>query len=79
MSQSAETTLKTLSLPMTNVTRIVKAAIPDGVSVSKDTKEGFCKAMGIFILAVASAYVSFSRVVLEKKKNNENDVYIQVK
>ena len=51
----AEKTLKTMALPTSNVTRIVKRALPEGISISKESKEGFCKAMGIFVLALASA------------------------
>ncbi|XP_072933765.1 DNA polymerase epsilon subunit 3 [Epargyreus clarus] len=47
--------LEDLNLPMTVVTRIVKEALPEGVSISKEARTGLAKAASVFVLYVTSA------------------------
>lgn len=47
--------LEDLNLPLTVVTRIVKEALPEGVSISKEARTGLAKAASVFVLYVTSA------------------------
>ncbi|KAI8433585.1 hypothetical protein MSG28_015606 [Choristoneura fumiferana] len=56
--------LEDLNLPLTVVTRIVKEALPEGVSISKEARTGLAKAASVFVLYVTSAATN----IVEKKK-----------
>ncbi|KYQ50188.1 DNA polymerase epsilon subunit 3 [Trachymyrmex zeteki] len=47
--------LEDLNLPNAVVTRIIKEALPDGVTVGKDARTAVAKAASIFILYLTSA------------------------
>lgn len=47
--------LEDLNLPLTVVTRIVKEALPEGISISKEGRTGLAKAASVFVLYVTSA------------------------
>ena len=57
--------LEDLNLPMTVVTRIVKEALPEGVSISKEARTGLAKAASVFVLYVTSAATN---IVKNKKR-----------
>ncbi|XP_075987698.1 DNA polymerase epsilon subunit 3 Chrac-14 [Anticarsia gemmatalis] len=57
--------LEDLNLPMTVVTRIVKEALPEGVSISKEARTGLAKAASVFVLYVTSAATN---IVKQKKR-----------
>nr|AHH91066.1 DNA polymerase epsilon subunit 3 [Bombyx mandarina] len=57
--------LEDLNLPLTVVTRIVKEALPSGVSVSKEARTGLAKAASVFVLYVTSAATN---IVKNKKR-----------
>lgn len=44
----------TFELPATTIHRIIKAALPDGVMVSKDAKTAFNKAATIFVYYITN-------------------------
>jgi len=48
-------TEREFELPMTSVVRILKRKLPEGVAVSKEAKQAFARAAGIFILYLTSA------------------------
>ncbi|VVD01019.1 unnamed protein product [Leptidea sinapis] len=47
--------LEDLNLPLTVVSRIVKEALPEGVSLSKEGRTGLAKAASVFVLYITSA------------------------
>ncbi|KAI4503885.1 hypothetical protein M0802_001288 [Mischocyttarus mexicanus] len=58
--------LEDLNLPNAVVTRIVKEALPDGVTIGKDARTAIAKASSIFIL-----YVTSSANIIAKKANHK--------
>ncbi|KAL7291497.1 DNA polymerase epsilon subunit 3 [Trichogramma pretiosum] len=58
--------LEDLNLPNAVVTRIVKEALPDGVTVAKEARAAVAKAASIFIL-----YLTSSANVIAKKSNRK--------
>lgn len=48
--------MASFEIPQASINRIVKAAIPDGVQMSREAKQAFAKAAGVFILYLTSAY-----------------------
>lgn len=58
--------LEDLNLPNAVVTRIIKEALPDGVTVGKDARTAVAKAASIFIL-----YLTSSANVIAKKGNRK--------
>eukprot|EP00939_MAST-03C_sp_MAST-3C-sp1_P004325 g4325.t1 len=57
-----ESLLSTLSIPNANVARILKEALPPGVSVSKDARQAFSRAAGIFILYLSSTANDYCKI-----------------
>lgn len=57
--------LEDLNLPQTVVARIVKEALPEGVSISKEARTGLAKAASVFVLYVTSATTN---IVKNKKR-----------
>ena len=55
--------LEDLNLPNAVVTRIVREALPDGVTVAKEARAAVAKAASIFIL-----YLTSSANLIAKKK-----------
>ena len=43
------------SIPLASVSRIVKRVLPSNVQVSKDSKQAFARASGVFVLYVTAA------------------------
>jgi len=58
--------LEDLNLPNAVVTRIIKEALPDGVTVGKDARTAVAKAASIFIL-----YLTSSANIVAKKGNRK--------
>lgn len=58
--------LEDLNLPNAVVSRIVKEALPDGVTVGKEAKAAVAKAASIFIL-----YLTSSANMIAKKSNRK--------
>lgn len=58
--------LEDLNLPNAVVTRIIKEALPDGVTVGKDARTAVAKAASIFIL-----YLTSTANVIAKKGNRK--------
>ncbi|XP_058799576.1 DNA polymerase epsilon subunit 3 [Phymastichus coffea] len=58
--------LEDLNLPNAVVTRIVKEALPDGVTVAKEARSSVAKAASIFIL-----YLTSSANMIAKKNNRK--------
>lgn len=58
--------LEDLNLPNAVVTRIIKEALPDGVTVGKDARTAVAKAASIFIL-----YLTSSANIIAKKGNRK--------
>eukprot|EP00512_Aurantiochytrium_limacinum_P014346 CAMPEP_0171567558 /NCGR_PEP_ID=MMETSP0961-20121227/1230_1 /TAXON_ID=87120 /ORGANISM="Aurantiochytrium limacinum, Strain ATCCMYA-1381" /LENGTH=211 /DNA_ID=CAMNT_0012121499 /DNA_START=92 /DNA_END=727 /DNA_ORIENTATION=+ len=52
---------KEFELPQASVGRILKRKLPEGVTVSKEAKQAFAKAGGIFVLYLTHASNSFCR------------------
>ncbi|XP_026764951.1 DNA polymerase epsilon subunit 3 [Galleria mellonella] len=57
--------LEDLNLPLTVVTRIVKEALPEGATISKEARTGLAKAASVFVLYVTSAATN---IVKNKKR-----------
>lgn len=47
--------LEDLNLPNTVITRIIKEALPDGVSIAKEARTAFAKSASVYILYITSA------------------------
>ncbi|XP_043490706.1 DNA polymerase epsilon subunit 3 [Polistes fuscatus] len=58
--------LEDLNLPNAVVTRIIKEALPDGVTIGKDARTAIAKASSIFIL-----YLTSSANIIAKKANHK--------
>ncbi|EZA47092.1 hypothetical protein DMN91_004368 [Ooceraea biroi] len=58
--------LEDLNLPNAVVTRIIKEALPDGITIGKDARIAVAKAASIFIL-----YLTSSANVIAKKGNRK--------
>lgn len=58
--------LEDLNLPNAVVTRIIKEALPDGVTIGKDARTAIAKASSIFIL-----YLTSSANIIAKKGNRK--------
>ncbi|KAF7405860.1 hypothetical protein HZH68_005229 [Vespula germanica] len=58
--------LEDLNLPNAVVTRIIKEALPDGVTIGKDARTAIAKASSIFIL-----YLTSSANIIAKKANRK--------
>lgn len=58
--------LEDLNLPNAVVTRIIKEALPDGVTIGKDARIAVAKASSIFIL-----YLTSSANIIAKKSNRK--------
>lgn len=58
--------LEDLNLPNAVVTRIIKEALPEGVTIGKDARTAVAKAASIFIL-----YLTSSANILAKKGNRK--------
>ncbi|XP_011494509.1 PREDICTED: DNA polymerase epsilon subunit 3 [Ceratosolen solmsi marchali] len=58
--------LEDLNLPNAVVTRIVREALPDGVTVAKEARAAVAKAASIFIL-----YLTSSANIIAKKSNRK--------
>ncbi|XP_066585865.1 DNA polymerase epsilon subunit 3 [Prorops nasuta] len=58
--------LEDLNLPNAVVTRIIKEALPEGVTIGKDARTAVAKASSIFIL-----YLTSSANILAKKGNRK--------
>ncbi|XP_068624525.1 DNA polymerase epsilon subunit 3 [Battus philenor] len=79
--------LEDLNLPLTVVTRIVKEALPEGVSISKEARTGLAKAASVFVLYVTSAATNIvknnkrkaltGQDVLEAMKDIEFDRFVE--
>ncbi|KAK2585091.1 hypothetical protein KPH14_008603 [Odynerus spinipes] len=58
--------LEDLNLPNAVITRIIKEALPDGVTIGKDARTAVAKASSIFIL-----YLTSSANIIAKKANRK--------
>jgi len=58
--------LEDLNLPNAVVTRIIKEALPDGITIGKDARTAVAKAASIFIL-----YLTSSANIIAKKGNRK--------
>lgn len=70
--------LEDLNLPITVVTRIVKEALPEGVSLTKEARTGFAKAASVFVLYVTSAATNIMKSK-KKKALQGSDVLVAMK
>ncbi|XP_077286265.1 DNA polymerase epsilon subunit 3-like [Arctopsyche grandis] len=53
--------LEDLNLPLTVVSRIIKDALPAGVSVTKEARIGLAKVASVFVLYVTSASTNVAK------------------
>mmetsp|Transcript_4506 Transcript_4506/g.14545 ORF Transcript_4506/g.14545 Transcript_4506/m.14545 type:complete len:151 (+) Transcript_4506:1-453(+) len=47
--------MTSLDFPQASINRIVKTALPDGMQMSREAKQAFAKAAGVFLLYLTSA------------------------
>ncbi|RYY81865.1 hypothetical protein EON63_14535 [archaeon] len=48
-------------LPMASVSRVIKAALPDNISVTKDARTALARASGVFVFYLTHAANEISR------------------
>lgn len=63
--------IEDLNLPNSNVVRIIKEALPEGVSVGKDARAALARAASVFIIHLTAIATS------EARKDNHKSVKVQ--
>lgn len=53
--------LEDLNLPISVVSRLVKEALPDGISIAKEARTGLAKVASVFVLYVTSASTNVAK------------------
>lgn len=70
--------LEDISLPKAVITRIMKEALPDGVTIGKDARTGVTRAATIFILYLSSSANTIARKTNRKTINGTDVIQAMV-
>ncbi|OMJ87255.1 hypothetical protein SteCoe_11021 [Stentor coeruleus] len=63
-----EVTIADKLLPMSSVNKIIKSAVPEGTSISKDAKKAMQNASTVFVMYISTIAGEISRETQGKKK-----------